>query len=301
MTNIVLSQITEGIRSEILLEALPYIREFYNKIIVIKYGGAAMKEPHLRESFAKDVVLLKYVGIHPVIIHGGGPQINFYLQKIGLPIEFIDGQRVTDKPTMEVVEMVLSGLINKEIVSLIQKFGKKAVGISGKDGNLAIATPISLKKQKENGEWEELPFQHVGTIKKIHPEIIFDLITRDYIPVIASVSLDEKGNTMNINADIMAGEIAKALQSEKLILLTDTPGILDKERNVITQITPEEIQNLIEEKIIQGGMIPKVNCCISCVKHGVRKAHIIDGRIPHSLLIELFSNKGIGTMIKESN
>jgi acetylglutamate kinase len=288
-------EISPNTRAEILLEALPYIQKFHQKIVVIKYGGAAMKEPLLRDSFAQDVVLLKYIGIHPVIIHGGGPRINQLLGKLNISSKFIDGHRVTDEETMEVVEMVLSGHVNKEIVSLIQKNGGKAIGLSGKDANLAIAKPLILKKE-ENGQTKEIFLGQVGTIEKVHPEILFDLIQSGYIPVIAPVSPDKDGKTLNINADNMAGAIAGALKAEKLILLTDTAGVLHN-NNVITRLTPLRIRELIREGVIQGGMLPKVQCCLDALDQGVHRTHIIDGRVPHSILIELFSYQGIGTMI----
>ncbi|MFN3603471.1 MAG: acetylglutamate kinase [Leptonema sp. (in: bacteria)] len=295
MQNSLQEKISEEVRAQILLEALPYIQKFHNKIIVIKYGGAAMIESNLRESFAKDIVLLKYVGLHPVIIHGGGPKINALLDRLNIKTQFIEGQRYTSEETMEIVEMVLSGSINKEIVGLIQKHGGKAIGLSGKDANLAIAKPLQILKT-ENGTTKKLELGLVGSIESINPKILFDMIQNGYVPVIAPVSPDSNGRSLNINADIMAAAIASALQSEKLILLTDTKGVL-KEGQLINRLTPIQVRNLIKEKIIQGGMLPKVESCLKALEQGVQKAHIIDGRIPHSILIELFSNKGIGTMI----
>ncbi len=291
----VMHTISKEIRAEILLEALPYIQKFHQKILVIKYGGAAMIESSLRESFAKDIVLLKFIGIHPVIVHGGGPKINQLLQKLNIQFKFVDGHRITDEETMEIVEMVLSGSINKEIVSLIQKQGGKAIGLSGKDANLALAKPLTITKE-ENGEIKEIPLGQVGSIESIQPEILLDLIKDGYIPVIAPVSPDFYGKSLNINADTMAGAIASSLKAEKLILLTDTPGILDNNQ-VLTRVSIEQIQELIKNKVITGGMIPKVHCCLDALNQGVKRAHIIDGRIPHSILIELFSYEGIGTMI----
>lgn len=290
-----IENISEELRAKILLEALPYIQKFSNKIIVIKYGGAAMKEAKLRESFAKDIVLLKYIGIHPIIIHGGGPKINNLLNRLNLKIEFIDGQRYTDEETMEIVEMVLSGSINKEIVSLIQKQGGKAIGLSGKDANLAIAKPLKIYKEID-GKMKEIDLGLVGSIEKIHPEILLDLIKSGYIPIIAPVSPDQNGKSLNINADLMASAIASSLKAEKLILLTDTPGIL-KNNQVLNRLTTIQIHQLIKENVIVGGMLPKVQCCLEALDKGVKRAHIIDGRIPHSILIELFSYYGIGTMI----
>ncbi|GIX42723.1 MAG: acetylglutamate kinase [Leptospiraceae bacterium] len=294
------TKISQQTRAEILLEALPYIQKFHQKIIVIKYGGAAMKEPQLRESFAQDVVLLKYIGIHPVIVHGGGPRINQLLEKLNITTRFIDGHRVTDEETMEVVEMVLSGYVNKEIVSLIQKHGGKAIGISGKDANLALARPFFLKKEDESGNSKEISLGQVGTIEKINPEILLDLIKNGYIPVIAPVSPDKEGKSLNINADTMAGAIASALQSEKFILLTDTSGVLHNNQ-VLTRLTPIRIRELIREGVITGGMLPKVQCCLEALDKGVKRTHIIDGRVPHSILIELFSYEGIGTMISQDS
>ncbi|MCS7205090.1 MAG: acetylglutamate kinase [Leptospiraceae bacterium] len=287
--------IPESIRAEILLEALPYIQKFHQKIIVIKYGGAAMKDPQLRDSFARDVVLLKFVGIHPVIVHGGGPKINELLQKLNLPIEFVDGQRVTSDEVMEIVEMVLSGYINKEIVSLIQKHGGKSIGISGRDANLAVARITKIYKQID-GTMREISLGRVGSIEKVDPKILLDLIFNGYIPVIAPVSPDEEGKSLNINADFMASAIASSLKAEKLILLTDTPGVMHQQQ-VLNRLHPHQIHELIQKQVITGGMIPKVQCCLDALEKGVRRAHIIDGRILHSLLLELFSYQGIGTMI----
>lgn len=290
-----IENIPASLRAKILLEALPYIQKFHNKIIVIKYGGAAMKERELQVSFAKDIVLLKYIGIHPVIVHGGGPKINSLLNRLNISTQFINGQRYTDEKTMEIVEMVLSGSINKEIVSMIQNQGGKAIGISGKDANLAIAKPHRLTKE-ENGQIQEIDLGLVGIIESINPKILFDLIENGYIPIIAPVSPDSQGNSLNINADTMAGAVASSLKAEKLILLTDTPGIL-KENKVLNRLTPIKVHQLIQENVIVGGMLPKVQCCLLALEQGVKRTHIIDGRIPHSLLIELFSYKGIGTMI----
>ncbi len=295
METLEFESISESLRAKILLEALPYIQKFHNKIIVIKYGGAAMKEKELRESFAKDIVLLKYIGIHPVIVHGGGPKINSLLSRLNIKTEFIKGQRYTDEETMEIVEMVLSGSINKEIVSLIQKQGGKAIGLSGKDAQLAIAKPLRLLKE-ENGVIQEIDLGLVGTIESIDPKILFDLIEKSYIPIIAPVSPDPYGNSLNINADTMAGFIASSLKAEKLILLTDTHGV-SKENQVLNRLTPLQVHQLIQENVIVGGMLPKVQCCLMALERGVKRAHIIDGRVAHSILIELFSDKGIGTMI----
>ncbi len=279
-----------------ILEALPYIREFSEKIIVIKYGGAAMVKDELKESFARDIVLLKYVGIKPVIVHGGGPEINQFLKSLSLPSKFIQGHRVTDKATMEVVEMVLSGKVNKEIVSLIASKGGKSVGISGKDGRTGIAEIHKLEIINDKGEKEFADLGLVGEIKKVDPSLLQSLLSNDFIPVISPVAESESGETLNINADTMAGAIAGALNAEKLILLTDTEGVL-LDGKLANSLTKSEVTDNIQSGKISGGMIPKVNCCITAIELGVRNAHIIDGRLEHSILLELFTNTGIGTMI----
>jgi acetylglutamate kinase len=283
-------------RAEVLLEALPYIQRFAGRIIVVKYGGAAQTDASLRAGFARDVVLLKFVGMHPVIVHGGGPQITKMLDTLNIPTQFIDGHRVTDSASMDVVEMMLSGLINKEIVSLIQQAGGRAVGISGKDGGLAIAKPHHLSRQKEDGSIEQISLGQVGTIDRIEPGIVSTLIEGGYIPVIAPVSPDAEGHSMNINADTMAGEIAAALKADKLILLTDTKGVLHG-GEVLTGLTPVRVRELMREGVISGGMIPKVECCLKAIECGVSRTHIIDGRVPHALLLEIFTDSGVGTLI----
>ena len=277
-----------------ILEALPYITKYSGKTIVIKYGGAAMIKEELKSSFAEDIVLLKYVGINPVIVHGGGPEINSFLDKLNVKSEFIHGHRVTDKPTLEVVEMVLTGKINKQIVSGIQAKDGKAVGISGRDGNLAKA---KIQKLKINGKSEEIDIGFVGEITNIDPSIIITLQKEGFIPVISPVAEDAKGNSLNINADTMAGKIAESLKAEKLVLLTDTPGILIKDK-LVTGLNKEKVTKYIESGEISGGMIPKVNCCLDAIDSGVKRTHIIDGRIPHSLLIEIFTDEGIGSLIE---
>lgn len=283
-------------RARVLLEALPYIQRFSGRVIVVKYGGAAQSDASLRASFARDVVLLKFIGIHPVIVHGGGPQITKMLEVLGIKSTFVDGHRVTDSASMDVVEMMLSGLINKEIVSLIHQAGGRAVGISGKDGGLAVARPHHLKKLLEDGSTEEISLGQVGTIERIEPGILQSLIEGGYIPVIAPVSPDAEGRSMNINADTMAGEIASALKADKLILLTDTKGVLHGDE-VLTGLTPARVRKLIGEGIIKGGMIPKVECCLNAIERGVTRTHIIDGRVAHSLLLEIFTDHGVGTLI----
>ena len=279
-----------------ILEALPYIREFSEKIIVIKYGGAAMVKEELKESFARDIVLLKYVGIKPIIVHGGGPEINQILAKLDIPSRFIKGHRVTDKPTMEVVEMVLSGKVNKEIVSLISSKGGKAVGISGKDGHMGIASAKQMEIMNERGETELADLGLVGEIETVETSLILSLLSGDFIPVISPVAESKNGETLNINADTMAGAIAGALGAEKLILLTDTEGVI-LDGKLATSLSDKDVNTYINNGKISGGMIPKVECCTTALQQGVKKAHIIDGRLEHSILLELFTNTGIGTMI----
>ena len=274
-----------------LIESFPYIREFSGKTIVIKYGGNAMIDDDLKRSFALDMVLLKYVGINPVIIHGGGPQIGELLKKIGKESEFVGGMRVTDGETMEIVEMVLVGKVNKEIVNSINLVGGKAVGISGKDGGLLVAERM---RHREKGK--EVDIGQVGTVKAVNPGVI-DLLDRDrFIPVIAPIGCDESGMTYNINADIAAGKVAGALRAEKLILLTDVEGVIINE-SLRSSIGSSEVADLIEAAEITGGMIPKVQCCLSALEAGVTKAHIIDGRVEHAVLLEIFTDAGIGTEI----
>lgn len=271
-----------------LFESLPYIRKFFNKTIVIKYGGNAMIEDELKKSFARDIVLMKYVGINPVIVHGGGPQIGGLLTKLGKESRFVKGIRVTDNETMDVVEMVLVGKINKEIVGLINHFGGKAVGLGGKDGGL-----LKAKKLKMKGE--EMGF--VGDVEEVNPAVIKTLEMNSFIPVIAPVGGGEEGVSYNINADTVAGKIASALKAEKLILLTDVQGVLDKDKNLISSLSLSEARSLITKKVAVGGMIPKLQCCMEAVAGGVTAAHIIDGRVEHAVLLEVFTDKGIGTAI----
>ncbi len=282
----------------ILLEVLPYIRQFSGTTIVIKYGGAAMEEKNLSEEFARDIVLLQFVGIKPIVVHGGGPKITKILQQLQLPSEFINGMRVTDSKSMEVVEMVLSGNINKEIVSQINKEGGRAVGISGRDGKLAVANSLSVNRLTAQGENEIVSLGQVGEVnaRSIDGEIIKTLEKNGYVPVIAPVANNAEGQAMNVNADTMAGAIASYLKAKKLILLTDTPGvIIDNETK--TKLSLSEIEKYKIEKKITGGMIPKVDCCIQALESGVEKTHIIDGREPHAILLEVFTDKGVGTMI----
>lgn len=279
-------------RVRVLSEALPYIQQFAGRTVVIKYGGAAMKDSSLKDKVIRDIIFLACVGVHPVVVHGGGPEINSWLDKLGIEPQFKDGLRVTDAATMDVVEMVLVGRVNKELVSLINKAGGHGVGLCGKDGNLVKARPVDK---------EDIGF--VGEVSKVNVKIVHSLVTNNYIPVISSVAADDTGQPYNINADTFAGEVAAALGAEKLILLTDTPGILEdyKDPNtLLTKLDIKQARDLIAQGIVAGGMIPKVNCCVRSLAQGVRAAHIIDGRIPHAILLEIFSDRGIGSMIVAS-
>ncbi|NET45776.1 acetylglutamate kinase [Okeania sp. SIO2B3] len=279
-------------RVKVLSEALPYIQKFAGRKIVVKYGGAAMKDSNLKDKVIRDIVLLSCVGIRPIVVHGGGPEINSWLGKLGIEPQFKDGLRVTDAPTMEVVEMVLVGRVNKEIVSLINQAGGRAVGLCGKDANLIKARPEGR---------EGIGF--VGEVSNIKIDILQSLVDDGYIPVVSSVAADEKGQAYNINADTVAGEIAAAMDAEKLILLTDTAGILEDYHNpdsLIVKLDIQEARQLIEKGIVSGGMIPKVNCCVRSLAQGVRAAHILDGRVPHVLLQEIFTDSGVGSMIVSS-
>jgi acetylglutamate kinase len=284
-------------KAHILSEALPYIQRFYDKTIVIKYGGNAMTERHLMEAFAKDVVLLKLVGMNPVVVHGGGPQIAELLKKIGKQSAFIQGMRVTDEETLDVVEMVL-GMVNQDIVTLINKHGGKAVGLTGKDGNFIHAKKM-LVASKDNLD-EMLDIGQVGEITSIDPEIIQVLDARHFIPVIAPLGTDLEGNAYNINADVVAGKIAGVLQAEKVIFMTNIPGVLDKQMKLLTGLTPREVDALMADGTITGGMIPKVGYAVDAVNSGVKTAHIIDGRVEHALLLEVLTPEGVGTLIKRA-
>lgn len=286
-------------RAKILSEALPYIRQFRKKTIVIKYGGNAMVDEKLKQGFARDVVLMKLVGINPVIVHGGGPQINELLDKIGKQSTFIKGMRVTDRETMDIVEMVLGGLVNKQIVSLINENGGKAVGLSGKDGGLIRARKLQVVDDDPSLQASEIiDYGHVGEVASIDPEIVSLLESKEFIPVIAPVGVGEDQCTYNINADIVAGTLARTLMAEKLILLTNTPGVLDEDGNVLTGLDARQVDSLIEQGVLTGGMLPKIDCALDAVKSGVRSAHIIDGRVEHALLLEVFTDEGVGTLIK---
>lgn len=281
-------------KAQDLAEALPYIQQFQDKTIVIKYGGNAMTEETLKEGFARDVVLLKLVGMNPVIVHGGGPQIGDLLQRLGKQSEFIQGMRVTDKETMDIVEMVLGGLVNKEIVSLINKHGGRAVGLTGKDGNFIRAKKMKLKSEKN----DDLDIGQVGEVESIDPELVALLDTRDFIPVIAPIGVGEAGEAYNINADLVAGKLAETLRAEKLILMTNTPGVLDKNGKLLTGLTAATVDRLFADGTISGGMLPKISSALDAVKNGVRSCHIIDGRVEHALLLEILTNEGVGTLIK---
>ena len=285
-------------KAKVLLEALPYIRRFYDKTIVIKYGGSTMEEERMKRSFALDVVLLKYIGLNPVVVHGGGPQIGEMLTKIGKKSYFVEGMRVTDGETMDVVEMVLVGKVNKEIVSLINQQGGKAVGLSGKDGHLITAKKLRLAKSRGKDEMPEIiDIGMVGEVKAINPGVIEALKKENFIPVIAPVGVGDKGETYNINADLVAGKIASALKAEKLILLTDVEGVMDERLRLMPTLDVRRAKRLITRKVISSGMIPKVNCCLHALEEGVAKTHIIDGRMEHAILLEIFTDVGIGTQI----
>jgi len=280
--------------AEILIEALPYIQALDKKTVVIKFGGNAMADEDLKSSFAQDIVLLKQVGVNPVIVHGGGPQIGKLLEKIGKESRFIEGMRVTDGETMDVVEMVLGGLVNKQIVALINRHGGRAVGLTGKDGGL-----ISARKMKlTSAEAENQDLGQVGEVDSIDPAVVQMLDEGDFIPVIAPIGVGKDGASYNINADLVAGKLASVLGAEKLLLLTNTVGVLDPEGNLLTGITIGETDQLIEQGIIHGGMLPKVGCALDAVKAGVKTSHIIDGRVKHSVLLELLTDSGVGTLIK---
>jgi acetylglutamate kinase len=280
--------------AKVLTEALPYIQKFNGKTVVVKYGGNAMIDAELKSSFARDIVLMKSVGMNPIVVHGGGPQIGDTLKKIGKESEFVGGMRITDGETMDVVEMVLGGLVNKQIVNLIHQHGGNAIGLTGKDGSL-----ISAKKLKHDFEptSEIIDLGHVGEVDKIDTSVIELLVGGDFIPVIAPIGVGKDGFSYNINADLVAGSIAQALNAEKLILLTNTEGLLDSDGKLLTGLTSKDVNQLIKDKVIHGGMLPKINCALTAVQSGVNSAHIIDGRVAHAVLIEVFSDSGLGTLI----
>ena len=287
---------TAADRAKILAEALPYIQRFHGKTIVIKYGGNAMTDEKLKHSFARDVVLLKLVGMNPVVVHGGGPQIDVLLKQLGKKGEFIQGMRVTDAETMDVVEMVLGGQVNKEIVNLINQHGGRAVGLTGKDGGLIHAKKMLVRGADDSDEL--LDIGQVGEVESIDPEIVHRLHTHNFIPVIAPLGVGKKGETYNINADLVAGKMAEVLKAEKLIVLTNTPGVLDKSGNLLTGLTARKIDELFANGTISGGMLPKISSALEAVKNGVNTCHIIDGRVEHALLLEVLTDEGVGTLIR---
>ncbi len=285
-------------RAHILLESLPYIRAFYGKTVVVKYGGHAMVDEDLKDSFARDIVLMKYIGMHPVVVHGGGPQIGQTMKRMGKTPRFVEGLRVTDDETMDIVEMVLGGKVNKEIVALINKHGGRAVGLTGKDGGLITARKMVVSRESPAGQAPEIiDLGHVGEVVGVDPRVIGTLKEGDFIPVIAPVGVDEKGVAYNINADHVAGRVAAALKAERVVFMTDVEGIRDKEGNLISTLPMARVEEFIEDGTITGGMIPKVRASVRALVEGVGKAHIVDGRIPHAILLELFTDRGIGTEI----
>jgi len=283
--------------AEVLTTALPYIQRFVDKLIVVKYGGNAMTDPELESSFARDIVLLKTVGMHPVVVHGGGPQVDNLLKELGRQSDRIDGMRVTDKSTMDVVEMVLGGSVNKSIVSLINKHGGRAIGLTGKDANLIQAKKLMMEKIGADGIAVPVDLGFVGDVVSVNKDVINMLIASDFIPVIAPLGVDSEGNTYNINADLVAGKVAEFLQAEKLMLLTNIKGVLGRDGEVVTGLTPKKVDGLIEDGTISGGMIPKIQCALDAVRSGVKSAVIVDGRVPHATLLEIFTNEGVGTLI----
>ncbi|MFB6347907.1 acetylglutamate kinase [Moraxella sp. ZJ142] len=283
--------------AEVITTALPYIQKYKDKLIVVKYGGNAMTDPVLESSFARDIVLLKTVGIHPVVVHGGGPQVDNLLSELGRESERIDGMRVTDKDTMEVVEMVLGGQVNKSIVSLINKHGGQAIGMTGKDANLIRAKKLYMQKIDDEGRPQAVDLGFVGEVESVNKDVIDMLIASDFIPVIAPLGVDAHGNTYNINADLVASRVAEFLHAERLLLLTNIKGVLDKSGNVLTHLTAQDVDNLIADGTISGGMIPKIAGALDAVKAGLQSATIVDGRVPHACLLEIFTEEGVGTQI----
>ncbi len=285
--------------AQVLSEALPYIRRFRGKTVVVKFGGNAMVDEALKSGFARDIVLMRTVGINPVVVHGGGPQIGRVLEKVGKESTFVEGMRVTDSETMDVVEMVLGGLVNKEIVNLITRQGGRAVGLTGKDGDLIRARKLTLRRgSPELEEPEIIDIGHVGEVASIDASVVDMLVSGGFIPVIAPIGVGEDGRSYNINADLVAGCLAEVLGAEKLMLLTNTPGLLDKEGRLLTGLGTRDVDRLIEDGTIHGGMLPKIRCALSAVQAGVRAAHIVDGRVAHSVLVELFTDEGVGTLIQ---
>lgn len=284
--------------AQVLSEALPYIQRFTGKTIVVKFGGNAMIDEQLKNSFARDIVMMKLVGMNPVVVHGGGPQIGDLLSKLNIKSHFINGMRVTDTATMNVVEMVLGGSVNKDIVNLINQNGGQAIGLTGKDGKLIQAKQLKVThKTPDMLAPEIIDIGHVGEVSAINTNVLDMLRNSDFIPVIAPIGVDEQGNTYNINADLVAGKVAEVLQAEKLMLLTNTEGLLDKEGNLLTGLSTQQVDELIADGTIYGGMLPKIGCAINAVKGGVKRAHIIDGRVNHATLLEIFTDQGVGTLI----
>ncbi|MBK9624776.1 MAG: acetylglutamate kinase [Rhodocyclaceae bacterium] len=291
-----IEKLSPAAKASVLAEALPYIKRFHGRTIVVKYGGNAMTDEHLKQCFARDVVLLKLVGMDVVVVHGGGPQIEQMLTRVGKTGEFIQGMRVTDAETMQVVEMVLGGQVNKDIVNLINQQGGKAVGLTGKDGNFIRAKKLLMEDASKPGELIDLG--QVGDIVSIDPALITLLDSGDFIPVIAPVGVGEHGETYNINADVVAGKIAEVLRAEKLVMLTNTPGVLDKAGNLLTGVTPKQIDDMVADGTLSGGMLPKISSALDAARSGVRGVHIIDGRVEHALLLEILTEEGVGTLIK---
>jgi acetylglutamate kinase len=284
--------------AQVLTEALPYIQRFTGKTIVVKFGGNAMVDPELHESFARDVVLMKLVGMNPVVVHGGGPQIGSLLEKLNIHTEFVDGMRVTDAQTMDIVEMVLGGSVNKEIVSSINRNGGKAIGVTGKDGQLIRAHKLKVTRYSPELDASEIiDIGHVGEVDQIDTEVLQVILGSNFIPVIAPIGVDSEGCTYNINADLVAGKLAEVMQAEKLMLLTNVAGLLNKTGDILTGLSTAEVDALIADGTISGGMLPKIGCALDAVKSGVSSSHIIDGRVPHAVLLEIFTNQGIGTQI----
>ena len=286
--------------AQVLTEALPYIQRFTGKTIVVKFGGNAMVDPVLHDSFARDVVLMKLVGMNPVVVHGGGPQIGSLLKKLNIHTEFVNGMRVTDAETMDVVEMVLGGSVNKEIVASINRNGGKAIGVTGKDGQLIRARKLKVSRYSPELKASEIvDIGHVGEVDQIDTEVLNVILDSNFIPVIAPIGVGDDGSTYNINADLVAGKLAQVMQAEKLMLLTNVEGLLDKNGNILTGMSTAQVDTLIADGTISGGMLPKIGCALDAVKSGVKSAHIIDGRVPHAVLLETFTDEGMGTLITD--
>ena len=284
--------------AKVLNESLPYIQRFTGKTIVVKFGGNAMVDEQLQQQFARDIVLMKLVGINPIVVHGGGPQIGDLLAKLNIKTEFIDGMRVTDRPTMDVVEMVLGASVNKSIVDTINQNGGKAIGLTGKDGKLISARPLRVERRSASTDVPEIiDLGHVGQVESVNREVLDMLMHSNFIPVIAPIGVGQDGISYNINADLVAGKMAEIMQAEKLILLTNVPGLLNDDNQVLTGLSADEVNALIDDGTIRGGMLPKIRCALDAVTGGVRTAHIIDGRVPHAVLLEIFTDEGVGTLI----